>query len=104
MLLYLADYLSQFHTGFNVIQYLTLRTIFGVLVRSSSPFDRSLHDSTADLPSDRTDGAHRRPAVPSLQSRHPDHGGALLLVAVTISFAVGGLGKPVRLGGDYSSR
>jgi len=31
MLVYLADYLSQFHSGFNVFQYLTLRTILGVL-------------------------------------------------------------------------
>jgi phospho-N-acetylmuramoyl-pentapeptide-transferase len=31
MLLYLADYLSQFESGFNVFQYLTLRTILGVL-------------------------------------------------------------------------
>ena len=31
MLLSLADYLSQFHSGFNVFQYLTLRAILGVL-------------------------------------------------------------------------
>ena len=31
MLVYLTDYLSQFHSGFNVFQYLTLRTILGVL-------------------------------------------------------------------------
>ncbi len=31
MLLYLAEYLAQFHSGFNVVQYLTLRAIFGVL-------------------------------------------------------------------------
>ena len=31
MLLYLTDYLSQFHSGFNVFQYLTLRAILGVL-------------------------------------------------------------------------
>ena len=31
MLLYLAEYLSQFHSGFNVFQYLTLRAILGVL-------------------------------------------------------------------------
>jgi phospho-N-acetylmuramoyl-pentapeptide-transferase len=31
MLLYLADYLSQFHSGFNVFQYLTLRAILGAL-------------------------------------------------------------------------
>lgn len=31
MLLYLADYLSQYHSGFNVFQYITLRAILGVL-------------------------------------------------------------------------
>ena len=31
MLMQLADYLSQYHSGFNVFQYLTLRTILGVL-------------------------------------------------------------------------
>lgn len=31
MLLYLSDYLSQFHSGFNVFQYLTLRAILGVV-------------------------------------------------------------------------
>ena len=31
MLLYLAEYLSQFHSGFNVFQYLTLRAILGAL-------------------------------------------------------------------------
>lgn len=31
MLLYLAEYLSQFESGFNVFQYLTLRAILGVL-------------------------------------------------------------------------
>jgi phospho-N-acetylmuramoyl-pentapeptide-transferase len=31
MLLLLAEYLQQFHTGFAVVQYLTLRGILGVL-------------------------------------------------------------------------
>jgi len=31
MLVYFAEYLSQFHSGFNVFQYLTLRAILGVL-------------------------------------------------------------------------
>lgn len=31
MLVLLTDYLSQYHTGFNVFQYLTLRAILGVL-------------------------------------------------------------------------
>jgi len=31
MLMYLAEYLTRYHTGFNVFQYITLRTILGVL-------------------------------------------------------------------------
>lgn len=31
MLMYLAEYLSSMHSGFNVFQYITLRTILGVL-------------------------------------------------------------------------
>lgn len=31
MLMQLAEYLTQFHSGFNVFQYITLRTILGVL-------------------------------------------------------------------------
>lgn len=31
MLVYLSDYLSQFHSGFSVFQYLTLRAILGVV-------------------------------------------------------------------------
>ena len=31
MLLWLTEYLTQFHSGFNVFQYLTFRIILGVL-------------------------------------------------------------------------
>ena len=31
MLIYVTEYLTQFHSGFNVFQYITLRTILGVL-------------------------------------------------------------------------
>ncbi len=31
MLLYLTDWLAQYHSAFNVFQYLTMRTILGVL-------------------------------------------------------------------------
>lgn len=31
MLLILSEYLSQYYTGFNVFQYLTLRAILGVM-------------------------------------------------------------------------
>ncbi|MEE8428716.1 MAG: phospho-N-acetylmuramoyl-pentapeptide-transferase, partial [Gammaproteobacteria bacterium] len=38
MLLFAADYLSQFHSGFNVVQYLTLRAIFGALTALAISF------------------------------------------------------------------
>ncbi|MEE8343021.1 MAG: phospho-N-acetylmuramoyl-pentapeptide-transferase, partial [Gammaproteobacteria bacterium] len=38
MLLFFADYLSQFHSGFNVVQYLTLRAIFGALTALAISF------------------------------------------------------------------
>ena len=31
MLMHLTEYLAQYYSGFNVFQYLTLRTILGVL-------------------------------------------------------------------------
>jgi len=38
MLLYLAEYLKQFHSGFNVFNYLTLRSILGVLTALAVSF------------------------------------------------------------------
>ncbi|MCB1867368.1 MAG: phospho-N-acetylmuramoyl-pentapeptide-transferase [Gammaproteobacteria bacterium] len=86
MLLYLADYLSQFHTGFNVIQYLTLRTIFGVLTAllisfMIGPFmirRLTFHQIGQTV---RIDG----PQSHLSKAGTPTMGGALLLVAVTIS-------------------
>ena len=86
MLLYLADYLSQFHTGFNVIQYLTLRTIFGVLTAlvisfMVGPFmirRLTFHQIGQTV---RNDG----PQSHLSKAGTPTMGGALLLVAVTVS-------------------
>ncbi|MCP4284552.1 MAG: phospho-N-acetylmuramoyl-pentapeptide-transferase [Gammaproteobacteria bacterium] len=86
MLLYLAEYLSQFNTGFNVIQYLTLRTIFGVLTAlvisfMVGPFmirRLTFHQIGQTV---RDDG----PQSHLSKAGTPTMGGALLLVAVTVS-------------------
>ena len=38
MLIYLADYLTRFHSGFNVFSYLTLRAILGALTALALSF------------------------------------------------------------------
>ncbi|MCB1750588.1 MAG: phospho-N-acetylmuramoyl-pentapeptide-transferase [Gammaproteobacteria bacterium] len=86
MLLYLADYLSQFHTGFNVIQYLTLRTIFGVLTALAISFlvgpimirRLTFHQIGQTVRDDGPQSHHSKAGTPTM-------GGALLLVAVTVS-------------------
>jgi len=86
MLLYLADYLSQFHTGFNVVQYITLRTIFGVLTALIISFlvgpimirRLTFHQIGQTV---RNDG----PQTHLSKAGTPTMGGSLLLVAVTVS-------------------
>ena len=39
MLLMLTEYLTKFHSGFNVFQYLTLRAILGVLTALAQPVE-----------------------------------------------------------------
>ena len=41
MLIYVTEYLTRFHSGFNVFNYLTLRAILGALTAYLSPWDRS---------------------------------------------------------------
>ena len=38
MLLYLAEYLTRFHSGFNVFSYLTMRAILGSLTALAISF------------------------------------------------------------------
>ncbi|MEW6647772.1 MAG: phospho-N-acetylmuramoyl-pentapeptide-transferase [Pseudomonadota bacterium] len=86
MLLYLADYLAQFYSGFNVFQYLTLRAILGVLtallislllgpamIRRLSLYQIGQHV--------RNDG----PQSHLSKAGTPTMGGALILVAIIIS-------------------
>ena len=86
MLLYLAEYLSQYHSGFNVFQYLTLRAILGVLTALLLSFIvgpemiRRLGRYQIGQ-SVRDDG----PQSHLVKAGTPTMGGALILVA--ISFA-----------------
>jgi phospho-N-acetylmuramoyl-pentapeptide-transferase len=86
MLLYLAEYLSQFHSGFNVFQYLTLRAILGVLTALVISFlvgpemIRRLGRYQIGQPV-RDDG----PQTHLVKAGTPTMGGALILVAVAIA-------------------
>ncbi|MEW7977018.1 MAG: phospho-N-acetylmuramoyl-pentapeptide-transferase [Candidatus Sedimenticola endophacoides] len=86
MLLYLAEYLARFDSGFNVFQYLTLRAILGVLTALIISFlvgplmirRLSLHQIGQTV---RDDG----PQSHLSKAGTPTMGGALLLVAISIS-------------------
>ena len=86
MLLYLADYLSQYHSGFNVFQYLTLRAILGVLTALIISFVvgpemiRRLGRYQIGQRV-RDDG----PKTHLVKAGTPTMGGALILVAVVVS-------------------
>ncbi|MDH3872298.1 MAG: phospho-N-acetylmuramoyl-pentapeptide-transferase, partial [Gammaproteobacteria bacterium] len=86
MLVYLAEYLSQYHSGFNVFQYLTLRAIFGVLTALLISFvvgpemiRRLGHYQIGQTV--RNDG----PETHLVKAGTPTMGGALILVAVAIA-------------------
>jgi len=84
MLYYLADYLTQFYSGFNVFQYLTLRAILGVLsalllsltLRPLLIRKLTLHQVGQFV---RDDG----PQSHLSKAGTPTMGGALILVAIT---------------------
>jgi len=86
MLVLLADYLSQYHSGFNVFQYLTLRAILGVLTALVISFivgpfviDRLSHYQIGQQV--RGDG----PTTHLTKAGTPTMGGALILVAVALA-------------------
>ncbi len=86
MLLYLTEYLAQFHSGFNVFQYLTLRAILGVLTALVISFvvgplmiRRLNHYQIGQTV--RDDG----PESHLCKAGTPTMGGALILVAIGIS-------------------
>ena len=86
MLYELSQFLSQFHSGFNVFQYLTLRSILGVLTALTislivgPPMIRYLSSYNIGQ-SVRDDG----PESHFSKAGTPTMGGALILVAIVIS-------------------
>lgn len=86
MLLWLADYLSQFHTGFAVVQYLSLRAIFAVITALSVALFlgpkviRKLREYQIGQ-TIRDDG----PKSHLSKAGTPTMGGALILLSITIS-------------------
>ena len=86
MLLWLTEYLTQFHSGFNVFQYLTLRTILGVLTSLFislliGPFlIRRLSEYQIEQ-SVRDDG----PESHLSKTGTPTMGGLLILVSIAVS-------------------
>ena len=86
MLLWLADYLSQFHTGFAVVQYLSLRAIFAVITALSVALFlgpkviRKLREYQIGQ-TIRDDG----PKSHLSKAGTPTMGGALILLSITVS-------------------
>jgi len=86
MLLQLAEYLAQYHSGFNVVQYLTLRAILGVLTALVISFVigpmmiRRLSRYKNGQPV-RDDG----PQTHFSKAGTPTMGGLLILIAIGIS-------------------
>jgi phospho-N-acetylmuramoyl-pentapeptide-transferase len=86
MLLYLSEYLSQYYSGFNVFQYLTLRTILGVLtalgialvVGPSMIRHLSFKQIGQVVRDDGPESHYSKRGTPTM-------GGALILVAILIS-------------------
>lgn len=86
MLVYLADYLTQYNSGFGVFQYLTLRAILGVLTALLISFmvgpvmiRRLTHHQIGQTV--RSDG----PQSHLSKAGTPTMGGALLLVGISVS-------------------
>ncbi len=86
MLIYLADYLSQFHSGFNVVNYITLRAILAVLTALVICFvvgpiminKLSIHQLGQPI-------RELGPESHFVKAGTPTMGGALILVAMAVS-------------------
>ncbi len=86
MLIYLADYLAQFHSGFNVVNYITLRAILGVLTALIICFvvgpvminKLSMHQLGQPIRELGPESHFSKAGTPTM-------GGALILVAIAIS-------------------
>ena len=86
MLLHLSEYLSQYHSGFSVFQYLTLRAILGVitalgiaLIVGPTMIRRLSFKQIGQVIRDDGPQSHLS------KSGTPTMGGALILVAIAIS-------------------
>ena len=86
MLLYLAEYLAQFASGFNVFSYLTMRAILGALTALIISFIicprliKRLSVNQIGQPV-RADG----PETHLLKAGTPTMGGAMILIAISVS-------------------
>jgi len=86
MLVWLANYLSTFHSGFNVFQYLTLRAILGVLTALVISFvvgpvmirKLSYYQIGQNVRSDGPESHLAKAGTPTM-------GGALILVAIALA-------------------
>jgi len=86
MLLYLTEYLGQFHSGFFVFQYLTLRAILGVLTALGISFligpwmirKLNFHQMGQPIRNDGPESHLEKAGTPTM-------GGTLLLVAIGLS-------------------
>ena len=86
MLLYLAEYLARFHSGFNVFQYLTFRAILGALTALAisllvGPWmirRLTFHQIGQQVRSYGPESHLPKAGTPTM-------GGALILVAITIA-------------------
>jgi len=86
LLLLLAEYLSTLHSGFNVVQYLTLRAIFGVL--TALLVSLTIGPSMIRALTNYQIGQHVRQDGPQShlsKAGTPTMGGALILFATTLT-------------------
>ena len=86
MIKYLAEYLTEFHSGFNVFQYITLRGVLGVFTAFMislllGPMMINRLDNLRAKQPIRTEG----PAAHLAKHGTPVMGGVLILIAVVIS-------------------
>ena len=86
MLIYVAEYLTQFHSGFNVFQYSTLRTILGVITALfisliiGPPMIRHLtkYQIGQNIRDDGPESHLAKAGIPTM-------GGLLILVSIAVS-------------------
>ncbi len=86
MLIVLADYLTQFHSGFHVFQYITLRAVLSVLTALSLSFvfgpkliaSLNRHNAGQNIRTDGPPSHYRKQGIPTM-------GGGLIIFSVLVS-------------------